>query len=172
MNLYLLRHGLARERGDPRYPDDRLRPLVPEGIRKMRRIAAGMRALELEFDVWLSSPYVRARQTAEIVAAAYRARKKLQLVDELAPEGSARKLLRLLQRDYAGMENILLVGHEPFLSELMGLCLAGLTDLPLGLKKGGLGLLSVEKWVNGPCARLEWLLTPRQLMAIANARTK
>jgi phosphohistidine phosphatase len=167
MNLYLLRHGIAGERGDPRYADDSLRPLVPEGRRKMRRIAAGMHALNLEFELWLTSPSLRARQTAEIVAAVYHAQPDLHWVAELAPEGSPRKLVHLLQQQHAAAENILLVGHEPYLGELMSLLLAGRTDLPLGLKKGGLCLLSVESLGAGPCARLEWLLTPRQLLALA-----
>lgn len=167
MNLYFLRHGDAGERGDPRYPDDRLRPLTPEGRRKMRRIASALRALDVKPDVLLSSPYVRARQTAEIVAAACRAQRKLRLVEELAPAGDPRKLIRWLRREHAAAENILLVGHEPYLGELIGVLLAGRPDLPIGLKKGGLCLLSVAAPGYGSCARLEWLLTPRQLMALA-----
>ncbi len=165
MNLYLLRHGLAADRG-ARYPDDSLRPLTPEGRRKMRRIAAGMRALDLEFDALLSSPYLRARQTAEIAAAAFRAADKLQLADELAPDGDARRLIALLQDKHAAAENVLLVGHEPYLGHLIGVLLAGKAGLPVGLKKGGLGLLSVEALAYGPCAALEWLLTPRQLVKL------
>ena len=172
MTLYFLRHGPAGERGDPRYPDDRLRPLDPGGFRKMKLIAAGMRALGLEIEVWLSSPLLRARQTAEIAAGAFRARKKLALIDELAPEGSPRRLVDRLRREHAGTENILLVGHEPLLSATMGFLLAGQTNLSLALKKGGLALLSAESLACGPCASLEWLLTPRQLLAIAAAKGK
>jgi phosphohistidine phosphatase len=132
----------------------------------MRRIAAGMRALELKFDVWLSSPYVRARQTAEIVATAYRIRKKPDLAAELAPDGSPRRLIRLLKENHVAAENILLVGHEPYLGELAGFLISGRAGFPLALKKGGLCLLSAESLAYGPCATLEWLLTPRQLMAL------
>lgn len=172
MNLYFLRHGPAGDRGDPRYPDDRLRPLDPDGRRKMKLVAAGMRILGLEMEVWLSSPLLRARQTAEIAAGAFRARKKIAWLDELAPEGSPRKLVDRLRREHAGAGNILLVGHEPLLSATMGFLLAGQTNLSLVLKKGGLALLTTEALVCGPCARLEWLLTPRQLLVIAAAKEK
>lgn len=164
MNLYFLRHGDAGDRGDPRYPDDSQRPLVPAGRRKLRRIAAGMRALDLEFDVLLASPYVRARQTAEIVATVLGAKRKLQTTAHLAPEGDPRRLIRTLNERHARAGGVLLVGHEPYLGDLIGVLLAGRTRLALGLKKGGLCLLSAESPAYGSCARLEWLLTPRQLM--------
>ena len=68
MNLYILRHGIAVEHGAPGYAKDADRPLTPEGERKLGQIAEAMKALELTFDLILSSPYLRARQTAEIVA--------------------------------------------------------------------------------------------------------
>lgn len=166
MNLYLLRHGPAEERDARRYPDDRLRPLTPEGCRKMRHVAAGLRALELDFDTWLVSPYLRARQTAEIVAAACGAKPKLQLADELAPEGGMRRLVRRLAEQPAEAHHILLVGHEPCLGELAGYLLAG-KSLPLALKKGGVCLLAVAVPAGPASAVLEWLLTPRQLAALA-----
>ena len=122
--------------------------------------------MELEFDVWLSSPFVRARQTAEIVATAYRARNQPELVPDLAPDGSPRRLIRRLKGKHAAVENILLVGHEPYLGDLAGFLVSGQAGLPLALKKGGLCLLSAEALAEGPCATLEWLLTPRQLMAL------
>ncbi len=167
MNICFLRHGDAGERDESRYPDDSQRPLVPEGRRKMRRIAAGLRALDLEFDVLLTSPYVRARQTAEIAAKALRAERKWQVTELLAPEGSARKLVRLLADRYPADGNILLVGHEPYLGDLIGVLLAGRAKLSLGLKKGGLCWLSAESLAYGPCARLEGWLAPRQLMRLS-----
>lgn len=166
MDLFLLRHGLAGERDEIRYPDDSLRPLTAEGRRKMRRIAAGMRALDLEFDAIWSSPYLRARQTAEIVADAFRARNRMGLVPELAPDGGARRLLRRLRGKHPPGSQILLVGHEPYLGELAGLLISGRAGLPLALKKGGLCLLSLETPARGRGAALEWLLTPRQLLAL------
>jgi phosphohistidine phosphatase len=69
MNLFLLRHGIAVERDEFASANDELRPLTPKGQRELRQSVAALRAMELQFDVILSSPLLRARQTAEIVAA-------------------------------------------------------------------------------------------------------
>ena len=98
MNLYILRHGIAVEPGTPGYEKDADRPLTPEGERKLWQITEAMEALELSFDLILSSPYLRARQTAEIVAEALKARKRLELSDSLTPGGSSKKLIELLNR--------------------------------------------------------------------------
>lgn len=68
MNLYLIRHAIAVDEGDPEYAQDSLRPLTEKGRKKMRQIARGLRALGAEFDLIVSSPYVRARETAEILS--------------------------------------------------------------------------------------------------------
>src|SRR5947208_1509636 len=98
MNIYILRHGLAGERCDPHYPRDADRPLTSEGKRKLRKIAKAIDALELSFDLILSSPYVRTRQTAEIIAKAFKAEKKLRFSKTLEPEGSQKELIQFLQR--------------------------------------------------------------------------
>jgi phosphohistidine phosphatase len=163
MNLYLLRHGLAVEPGTPGYTKDAERPLTPKGKRKLWKLAAGMQRMELDFDLILSSPCLRARQTAEIIAEAFNLRKKLELSDTLTPSGSARKLIDYLSQLDPRPQEILLVGHEPCLSQLIALLVAGQDALPLALKKGGLCKLSADSLGSGRCATLEWLLTPKQM---------
>jgi len=163
MNIYILRHGIAVERGSPDYAKDADRPLIPEGERKLWRITEAMEALELSFDLILSSPYVRARQTAEIVADAFKAHKKLEFSDTLTPGGSTRKLIEFLNAIKPSPENILLVGHEPYLSELISLLVSGDSGFPVVLKKGGVCKLAAEPLKHGRCASLEWLLTPKQM---------
>ncbi len=163
MNLFLLRHGIAVEPDTPGYEKDADRPLTPEGERKLGQIAEAMEALELSFDLILSSPYVRARQTAEIVATALKARKALELSDSLTPGGSAKKLVELLNRLQPSPESVLLVGHEPHLSGLISLLVSGDTASAVVMKKGGLCKLSTDSLKHGRCAALEWLLTPRQM---------
>ena len=68
MELYILRHGIAVERGTPGYRKDADRPLTPEGKEKVHQIAEAILGMELKFDLILSSPYARAEQTAKIVA--------------------------------------------------------------------------------------------------------
>ncbi len=163
MNLCLLRHGIAVERGSPGYAQDADRPLSPEGERKLRVIAEAMQALELSFDLVLSSPYLRAHQTAEVVAKTLDLRKKLRFSDSLVPDGSTRRLVEFLNRLQPAPESVLLVGHEPYLSGLISLLVAGKRSCSVTLKKGGLCRLTTESLKHGRCAALEWLLTPGQM---------
>src|SRR5262245_40574255 len=116
MKLYLLRHGIAAERGTGQHASDADRPLTAKGRRKLRRAAAAIRAMELSFDAILSSPLVRARQTAELVAKALHCRHRLELTDLLAPGADAAGLVRRLKQ--LKPQSVLLVGHEPDLSLL------------------------------------------------------
>ena len=163
MNLYLLRHGLAADLGSSGLSKDAERPLTPEGERKLGQIAKAMQAIELSFDLILSSPYVRARQTAEIVAAALKASKALELTDSLTPAGSMKKLVELLNHLHPAPESVLLVGHEPHLSGLISLLVTGDKASAVVMKKGGLCKLSTNSLKAGRCAALEWLLTPKQM---------
>ena len=167
MNLYLLRHGLAAEPDVQNFSQDAHRPLTPKGKSKLWEIAEGMASLELAFDLILSSPYLRARQTAEIVAEALKARKRLELSETLAPAGSTKKLIELLKKLEPSAGDVLLVGHEPYLSELIALLVAGQTGLSVVMKKGGLCKLSAASLQPGRCATLEWLLTPKQLALLS-----
>jgi phosphohistidine phosphatase len=163
MNLYLLRHGLAVDHGTPGYARDADRPLTPKGERKLARIADAMGELELSFDLILSSPYTRARQTAEIIAAALNARKKLEFSEGLTPDGSFKTLIEGINQLESRPDNVLLVGHEPHLSGLISLLVSGDSSFRVVMKKGGLCKLSIESLKHGRCAVLEWLLTPRQM---------
>jgi len=167
MKLYILRHGIAVDHGAPGYARDADRPLTPEGERKLARIADAMEALELSFDLILSSPYTRARQTAEIVAEALDARKRLEFSEDLTPDGSFKKLIEWINCLKSPPDNLLLVGHEPHLSGLISLLLSGDSGMSVVMKKGGLCKLSIESLKHGRCAALEWLLTPKQMALMA-----
>lgn len=163
MNLYILRHAKAGER-NARFPDDSKRPLTADGEKEMFRVAKGMREMELSFGLILSSPFVRAKRTAEIVAEVFKSN-KLRLSKNLASGADARDLIRELNDDYALFKNILLVGHEPDLSKLISRLCAGDEKFSLHFKKAGLCKLTVGELRLGHCATLEWLLTPKQLAA-------
>jgi phosphohistidine phosphatase len=167
MNLYILRHGIATEPNAQGLAKDADRPLTPEGKRKLWQIAEAMAALELGFDLVLSSPYVRARQTAEIIVEALKARKRLEFSDSLTPGGSTKKLVDLLNHLQPPPESVLLVGHEPYLSGLISLLVSGDASLAVVMKKGGLCKLSTASLKHGRCAALEWLLTPKQMALMA-----
>ena len=166
MDLFILRHGIAVEHGAHGYkePD---RPLTAKGERKLWQVAEAMEALKLSFDLIVSSPYTRARQTAEIVAEAFNARRKLEFSDTLLPGGSVKELLGFINHYQPEPDSVLLVGHEPYLSELISLLASGETAMLLNFKKGGLCKLSAESLKAGRCASLEWLLTPKQMGLMA-----
>ena len=167
MNLFLLRHGIAVEHGTPGYERDADRPLTPKGERRLGRIADAMDAMGLKFDLILSSPYVRARQTAEIVADALGLKKKLDFSESLTPDGDARALIAALNKLEPKPENVLLVSHEPFLSDLISTLTSGDAHVAIDFKKGGLCKLEVETLRHGRCATLAWLVTPRQMGLMA-----
>jgi len=167
MELYLLRHAIAVQRGTEGYDHDSDRPLTPKGAKKMRRIAQGMLALELSFDIILSSPYLRAKETAEIVAAVFHEQKQLKFTDNLAATANEEDLVKELKKEYTSFNSILLVGHEPFLSSLVSKLIAGVDTVAITLKKGGLCKLTVESMTFGRCATLEWLLAPTHLTRIS-----
>jgi phosphohistidine phosphatase len=160
MELYILRHAIAVDRGTPGYADDSLRPLTAEGRKKMRRIAKGMKALQLRFDLILSSPFLRAKETAEIAAEVLQARRKLKFSEDLAVTGDPKALIESLPHS---CKQVLLVGHEPYLSNLVGRLISGTSSVCLKFKKGGLCKLTADHLKFGRCAELEWLLTPSQL---------
>ncbi len=163
MELFLLRHGLAVERGTPGFEDDAVRPLTPKGEKQLRKTGAALRKMKLDFDLILSSPLIRAKQTAEIIAKELKLKKRLKYSDALKPGGDARKLVAELNHLKPALEKILLVGHEPDLSGLISLFVTGSLDLQLDFKKGGLCKLELETLRAGKCATLVWLLTPKQM---------
>jgi phosphohistidine phosphatase len=163
VNIYILRHGIAVERGARRFENDSERPLTSKGKRQLHQSAGAMRKMKLDFGLILSSPFLRARQTAEIVAGGLKLKKRLKFSDELQPDGSVKKLIRQLNELKPAPENILLVGHEPYLSRLIALLATGDMVAAIDLKKGGLCKLETEELEYGHCATLKWLLPPGQM---------
>jgi phosphohistidine phosphatase len=165
MRVYLIRHAAAFERDAKRWPDDELRPLTPEGVKKFRKAAAGLERLaERVSRVW-TSPLARARQTAEILSAVARWPRAQELA-ALAPGHAPAEVLAALREQ--AVDALALVGHEPALSELIAASIAGgSAHLACELKKGGAACLEFSSSVRAGRARLEWLITPRALRAIA-----
>jgi phosphohistidine phosphatase len=168
MELYFLRHAIAAERNDLKYKDDSLRPLTAQGRKKMYRAARGMQSLGLKYDAILSSPYLRAKQTAEIVVHTYKLKdKRLHFTDNLLPPTSIEKLIKEVQALFPNSKNVLLVGHEPHLTEMISSLLKSNKPLDIDLKKGGLCHLSIDWPSKEATAILIWILTPTQLGLMA-----
>jgi len=162
MELYLLRHAIAVSRENAGFPRDSDRPLTAKGTAKLQGVVRGMKALGLSFDVILTSPYLRALQTAEIVADALGVSKKVEPTEHLTPNGNPRALIKLIASRSAARASILVVGHEPSLSQLISVLVAGDDRTVLTMKKAGLCKLAIQAPRYGRCANLEWLLTPAQ----------
>lgn len=160
MDLYILRHAIAEQRDALKYPDDSRRPLTDKGIKRMRRIAEGLLAAGLSFDVIYTSPYTRAKHTAEIVAETFGLQKALRETRTLAVDGDPEELIDLLSKEVKHDASVLLVGHEPYLSEFISHLLVGDASLDLTMKKGGLCKLTVGVLKYGKCATLDWLIPP------------
>jgi len=167
MNLYIIRHAIAVEAGTPEYESDNQRPLTDKGKKKMQKIAQGLKGLKVEINLILTSPYLRAEQTAEILKRVFDLSKAEVIETEhLTPLGYGDQLINIINKKYAEVENIALVGHEPSLSNMISMLVAGDPDLSFTLKKGGVCRLSVDNLQYARCATLDWLLSPVQLLEL------
>lgn len=166
MNLYLMRHGIAAAKDDASVKHDGERPLTDKGSKRMRKAAKGVSRLGIPFDGVLTSPLLRARQTAEIVARTLGIEDRLEEISGLAPESTVEHLLFGLTR-YQDREHLLVVGHEPLLSSFAVYLLGGQKSIHLALefKKGCLCRIAAELSAANP-AKLHWLLTPKQLRSL------
>lgn len=160
--LYLIRHAIADERG-PKWPDDTKRPLTRAGIAKMRRAAKGIVAAGMKVDLVLSSPLIRARQTAEIVAGAFKRPPKIVEAKELAPDQSAETVAKLLA-SHRQTRQLALVGHEPDLGQLAAWLIGA--PRPIPFKKGGVARIEIHDAAVRGGGRLVWLATPSLLRKI------
>ncbi len=156
--LLLFRHGIAEERGGP--TPEPLRALTPAGIRRTTAVAERLALLGIRADQLISSPLVRARQTAEIAVAAGLAG-QLEIDGALAPDGDALALVRS-----SGAERLMLVGHEPDLGQLACQVL-GAPAGTVTLKKAGLAVIVLQ-----PTPSLRLLLAPKVLLAAASATAR
>lgn len=155
--LLLLRHGIAEERC-PGRPDAQ-RPLTPAGRQRTAAVLERLLQLDLRCQQLLSSPLLRARQTAELAIAAGLA-PEVQLAEGLAPDGDPWPLLCWPP----GVQRLALVGHEPHLGDLAA-ALIGAPPSALVLKKAGIALLAITALSPQPAARLRLLLGPAQVLA-------
>jgi phosphohistidine phosphatase len=171
MNVYLLRHGIAVARDDPATEPAAERPLTAKGAKRMRKAARGLRRLNISFSAVLSSPVIRARQTAEIIAETLGLESQLEEIAGLAPESSVDDLLCGLTR-FPDRDHLLLVGHEPLLSHAASVLLGGKNgrEVKLELKKGGLCRIEIDAFPPTTAGTLHWLLTPKQLRLLARQK--
>jgi phosphohistidine phosphatase len=165
MKLYIVRHAIATERGAGGLADEE-RPLTEEGIEKMKVNAAGLRKLGVKPDRILSSPLVRARQTAAILADAFGER-KITVTPALSPAGTLEDVYAEI-RKHSKCEALMLVGHQPSLGELAGALAWGSPQHYVELKKGGVCALDVDRLTPQPRGKAVFLLPPAVLRRLAD----
>lgn len=161
MQLYIVRHGIAIDREDPQCPAEAERYLTEEGVGKTKQVAKGVAALGATADLFLTSPYVRAVQTAEIFAEALDyAKQKIRRNEMLLPGSEPNLLFRELAREKQASA-IFLFGHAPHLDDVIAAALGSKKHLT-SLKKAGVALLELKR-ISPPMSVLGWLATPRML---------
>jgi|SRR5688500_2757578 len=157
--IYLVRHAIAAERGEE-WPDDTKRPLTERGIIRFKECVKGLRWLDVAVDEIFTSPLVRAKQTAEILAAGVDGKPTVKVLEALAPGHVPATVMAQLAK-VAKRRRIALVGHEPDLGELAAHLVGAGRALPF--KKGGVCRLDVESLTSRRAASLEWFVQPKAL---------
>lgn len=156
--VYVIRHGLA-EAGGPAWPDDSARPLTAKGESQMRQAVRGLKRLDVVVDLVLTSPYARAKRTADLVAAGLAPRPAVVMLPALAPGGALDAVVRALGT-HRRHNRIALVGHGPAVGELVSR-LAG--PSPVDFRKGAVARIDFEAAAESLRGRLRWLLPAKVL---------
>jgi phosphohistidine phosphatase len=161
MQLYIVRHGIAIDREDPKCPPDPERYLTEEGVEKTKQVAKGVAGLGVTADLFLTSPYVRAVQTAEIFASAINyAKQKIRRSELLLPGAEPSFLFRELAKDKQA-SSVFLFGHAPHLDDVIATALGSKRHVT-ALKKAGVALIELKR-ISPPIGMLAWLAIPRLL---------
>ena len=163
LELYLIRHGLAADRGDE-YPDDSKRPLTSDGIASLRKEARALANLDVTFDQIIASPLVRTKQTADVFAQLLPGKPPVALSDSLAPAGTPSAVFQELAK-HMRKPRIALVGHEPNIGELAARLIGA--RAPLAFKKGAICRIDFDVFPPKGAGQLRWFLTPRMLRKLA-----
>jgi phosphohistidine phosphatase len=162
--LYLVRHAIAAERGDD-WPDDTKRPLTERGISRFKESVGGLKELDGIIDEVFTSPLVRARQTADLLAAGVDGRPSVKLLEALAPGTPPATVMAQLAKA-AKSRRIALVGHEPDLGELAAFVIGARRPMPF--KKGGICRIDVAGLTSKAAGTLVWFVTPKILRKLAS----
>jgi phosphohistidine phosphatase len=162
MDVYILRHGRAEDARKGMTDADRR--LTAKGRVEIEGVAAWMAAQEIAFNLIATSPLARAEETAGIVAAGLGLQKKLKRWDVLAPGTSPDEICHAID-GVATLDAVLLVGHEPQLSALIGRIIVGSEDAGIAMTKGALAKIRNYSFHAHPAGELHWLVTAKQMNA-------
>jgi len=160
--IYLIRHGIAAERGEE-YPDDSKRPLTSRGIARLKKEAKALDKLEVVFDQIIASPLLRTRQTADVLSESMKSKPPVATADALAPAGTPAAVIQELGK-HMRKGRLALVGHEPNLGELAGRLIGA--RAPIEFKKGAVCRIDFEVLPPKGMGQLRWFITPGMLREI------
>ncbi len=165
MDFFVLRHAEAGKRLPARARDAE-RSLTAQGTEELEDVARALSRLKIRPDHIISSPLKRSRETATIVAKALRGRDRVEIWDELKPEGSKQELYARLSR-LKPESVVLCIGHEPYLTQAINDLMGHQTPPRIVLRKCGLARLSIRAFNPKAEGELRWLLTPKLLKRMA-----
>jgi len=160
MDLFLVRHAIAVEQDAEEYPNDD-RPLTDAGVRKMTEAARGIARMIPDLDVIFTSPLIRAKHTAEIVARAFGCEKRMEVTGLLAPGGWANSVIAHLAARQ-DEDRVMLVGHEPDMGLLAG-ALVGAEHSVAEFKKGSVCCIRVDGVPGETRGVIRWHLSAKWL---------
>jgi phosphohistidine phosphatase len=160
MKIYLVRHGIATERIGGAVLNDSMRPLTDEGKQESKAVAQGLKRLGVKPNFFVSSPLVRARQTAESFAEVLNDGSEVKICDALAPGGSPATLYKFL-RELGNFQEVMLFGHEPDIGVLAATLLDAAHELQLPFKKAGVCRVDVYDLPPTTPGILKWFITPK-----------
>jgi phosphohistidine phosphatase len=164
MQLYIVRHGIAIDREDPKCPPEAERYLTEEGIERTKQVAEAIAALGIHADLMISSPYVRAMQTAAIFASELEyPKQKIRRTDSLLPGAEPGAFLRELARE-KDVSSAFCFGHAPHVDGLLAAAV-GASRRITSMKKAGVALVELKR-LSPPNGQLVWLVTPKLLRKV------
>ncbi|HSL04215.1 MAG TPA: histidine phosphatase family protein [Nitrospiraceae bacterium] len=164
MDCVLLRHGIAVERDEWEGLDGD-RPLTERGAKRVAQVADGLNRINVQPTHILSSPLIRAIETAKIARRSLRARSAIHIVDELLPDAPPHRLVTILH-NLPPESCVLCIGHEPQLGMAASVLLSGRVSASFSLKKAGACLIELSTPTKPGQGVLRWWLTPGQLRVL------
>src|SRR5918996_3392722 len=164
--IYLVRHAIAAEQGED-WPDDDKRPLTARGVARFKDAVKGLSQLDVVVDEIFTSPLVRAKQTAELLADGLPGKPSVKVLDALSPGHAPGSVLAQLARA-AKRRRLALVGHEPGLGELAAHLIGA--GRALNFKKGGVCRIDVESLSSRRAGALAWFVTPKALRKLGESQ--
>ena len=171
MELYIIRHASAEMLSLKNDFTDAKRALTTQGREKMRQAARGIKKLGVSFDLIMTSPLVRAVETAQIIGKVLDTDGSAQVeTDNLAPGASFEDLFTEI-RTHLGIQSAALIGHQPDLGTLISRLVWG-SSLSIPLKKGGVCCISITETMPTFRGDIIWLMTPKQLRMMASCKSR